>query len=234
MLLYWHPIPADDTLSVQLYPLAGGASIADEELADTTTPPGLYAADIGSPAEGTYAVRVLKGAAVIYQGLITITGPGPHVVDVTAQEVSVQQAIAAIGDIEGVSGNVTVYITPLSAGEQQRVKDRAITLDLGDSSPVTVYGLTDATGQLVDLNAVGDLRLVIEEHDGTDLQVIDDADILRSGESHEHFTFAPSVDVVGSLTTVDRPRRWALRLVENNKVLAKGPLKVERAALADP
>ena len=122
-------------------------------------------------------------------------------------------------------GGSTVNILPLSATATQRVSGTTITTFIGDRSPLTI-AVFDSTGTAVNLTTQGDLEVVIERRDGTDLQVIANASITISGGSSNQATFTPDATAVGSLGQ----HLWALRKTSNEGVLAHGNFVVTVAA----
>ena len=121
-----------------------------------------------------------------------------------------------------------VNITPLSAGVEQRVNGTNITLYLNEVKD-TMISITDSEGTAIDLSALT-LELAIEDHAGTDIQVIADADITISGDSSNNATFTNTAGVTAS----ERVLHWALRdITTGSEVLARGLINVKRAADGD-
>jgi len=125
-----------------------------------------------------------------------------------------------------VSGNVT--ITPLAAGVEQRVSGTTISLYTEEVKATTI-SISDADGDAVDLSGLT-LQLAIEDHAGSDVQVIADGSITRSGASSENATFTNSAAV----TATERVLRWSLRdITTGNEVLARGNIVVTNAGAED-
>ena len=121
-----------------------------------------------------------------------------------------------------------VNITPLSAGVEQRVNGTNITLYLNEVKATTI-SITDSEGTAIDLSALT-LEIAIEDHAGTDIQVIADADITISGGSSNNATFTNTAAVTAS----ERVLHWALRdITTGSEVLARGFINVKRAADGD-
>lgn len=138
------------------------------------------------------------------------------------------QALRDRGDVAWSGAGGSVNITPLSAGVEQRVNGTNITLYLNEVKATTI-SITDSAGTAIDLSALT-LELAIEDHAGTDIQVIADADITISGDSSNNATFTNTAAVTAS----ERVLHWALRdITTGSEVLARGLINVKRAADGD-
>jgi len=71
--------------------------------------------------------------------------------------------------------------------------------------------------------------VVIQRVRGQDLQVIEQADLEITGPDNNVLRFTPSSEV----TAEERDLLWALRVVDDGRVVMKGVLAVQWAALSD-
>lgn len=123
----------------------------------------------------------------------------------------------------------TVIVSPLAAGDVQRASGTTVVAYLGETADITVSGISDSSGDAIDLTAYT-LSLVIEDYDGTDVQVVAAANITVTGANHNNFHWTPSAAVTASV----RQLRWALRDTANGDyVLARGTIDVQIAAMED-
>ena len=137
----------------------------------------------------------------------------------------IQNGLALEATVQALDLSVTV--TPLAAGDTQRVDGTDVVAYIGEVSDITVYAVTDVDGNAVNLSTKT-LRIYIQELFGGDvIQTIEDAAITVSGGNNNDFTFTPSSDVTETRRKLD----WSLRDVnDGEKVLAHGTLDVQNAA----
>ena len=137
----------------------------------------------------------------------------------------IQSGLALEATVQALDLSVTV--TPLAAGDTQRVDGTDVVAYIGEVSDITVYAVTDVDGNAVNLSTKT-LRIYIQELFGGDvIQTIEDAAITVSGGNNNDFTFTPSSDVTETRRKLD----WSLRDVnDGEKVLAHGTLDVQNAA----
>ena len=114
-------------------------------------------------------------------------------------------------------GGSTINVYPVSASTPERVAGTTITFYRDEARSVSV--VTDFT--LTSLV----LRFVIEDGEGSDVLVIEDAQISRS-------TSTFTVSIPSSVTAQPTNYRWALRDVSGstNSVIARGVFSVQEAA----
>jgi hypothetical protein len=117
-----------------------------------------------------------------------------------------------------------VTVTPLTGVVENRVSGTTINLFVGETQTVAV-ACVDAEGDAVTLTGLT-LELVIETLTGTDVEVIADASITKSGST---FSFVVPTTVTASQRTL----RWALRKTTDGAVLMHGKMPVTKAAKSD-
>ncbi len=117
-----------------------------------------------------------------------------------------------------------ITVVPLTGVVESRVSGTTISLFTGETPSVSVACL-DAEGNAVTLTGLT-LELTIETLAGTDVEVIADADIGKSGST---FTFSPSTTVTATARTLN----WSLRKTSDDSVLMHGKMTVSKAAKAD-
>lgn len=126
-------------------------------------------------------------------------------------------------------GGSSVTVTPLSAGDVQRVDGTDIVCYVGETHDVTVYSVTDSEGTAVNLSTKT-LKLYFEVADIEEpLTTIAHADITVSGGSSNNFTFG----LPSTVTDRERDVLWSLRdTADGEYVLAHGTLTVTRTAFS--
>jgi hypothetical protein len=116
----------------------------------------------------------------------------------------------------GGGGSTTVNVYPVSASTPERVAGTTLTFYRDESRSVSV--VTDFT--LTSLT----LRFVIEDNDGNDVLVIENASITKSSQT---FTVTITTAVTANLGNY----RWSMRdITSGNSVVAFGVLTVQEAA----
>ena len=119
----------------------------------------------------------------------------------------------------GGGGSTTVNVYPVSASTPERVAGTTLTFYRDESRSVSV--VTDFT--LTSLT----LRFVVEDNDGRDVLVIENASITKSSQT---FTVTITTAVTASLGNY----RWSMRdITSGNSVIAFGVLTVQEAASKD-
>jgi hypothetical protein len=119
----------------------------------------------------------------------------------------------------GGGGSTTVNVYPVSASTPERVAGTTLTFYRDESRAVSV--VTDFT--LTSLT----LRFVVEDNDGNDVLVIENAAITKSQQT---FTVAITTAVTANLGNY----RWSMRdITSGNSVIAFGVLTVQEAASKD-
>ena len=119
----------------------------------------------------------------------------------------------------GGGGSTTVNVYPVSASTPERVAGTTLTFYRDESRAVSV--VTDFT--LTSLT----LRLVVEDNDGNDVLVIENAAITKSQQT---FTVSITTAVTANLGNY----RWSMRdITSGNSVIAFGVLTVQEAASKD-
>ena len=119
----------------------------------------------------------------------------------------------------GGGGSTTVNVYPVSASTPERVAGTTLTFYRDESRAVSV--VTDFT--LTSLT----LRFVVEDNDGNDVLVIENAAITKSSQT---FTVTITTAVTASLGNY----RWSMRdITSGNSVIAFGVLTVQEAASKD-
>ena len=119
----------------------------------------------------------------------------------------------------GGGGSTTINVYPVSASTPERVSGTTLTFYRDESRAVSV--VTDFT--LTSLT----LRLVVEDNDGNDVLVIENAAITKSSQT---FTVTITTAVTANLGNY----RWSMRdITTGNSVIAFGVLAVAEAASKD-
>lgn len=119
----------------------------------------------------------------------------------------------------GGGGSTTVNVYPVSASTPERVAGTTLTFYRDESRAVSV--VTDFT--LTSLT----LRFVVEDNDGNDVLVIENAAITKSSQT---FTVTITTAVTANLGNY----RWSMRdITSGNSVIAFGVLTVQEAASKD-
>ena len=119
----------------------------------------------------------------------------------------------------GGGGSTTVNVYPVSASTPERVAGTTLTFYRDESRSVSV--VTDFT--LTSLT----LRFVVEDNDGNDVLVIENAAITKSSQT---FTVSITTAVTANLGNY----RWSMRdITSGNSVIAFGVLAVAEAASKD-
>jgi hypothetical protein len=119
----------------------------------------------------------------------------------------------------GGGGSTTVNVYPVSASTPERVAGTTLTFYRDESRAVSV--VTDFT--LTSLT----LRFVVEDNDGNDVLVIENASITKSSQT---FTVTITTAVTANLGNY----RWSMRdITSGNSVIAFGVLTVQEAASKD-
>jgi len=119
----------------------------------------------------------------------------------------------------GGGGSTTVNVYPVSSSTPERVAGTTLTFYRDESRSVSV--VTDFT--LTSLT----LRFVVEDNDGNDVLVIENASITKSQQT---FTVSITTAVTSSLGNY----RWSMRdITSGNSVIAFGVLAVQEAASKD-
>jgi hypothetical protein len=125
-------------------------------------------------------------------------------------------SLAGGGGGGGGGGNTTVNVYPVSASTPERVAGTTLTFYRDESRSVSV--VTDFT--LTSLT----LRFVVEDNDGNDVLVIENAAITKSSQT---FTVSITTAVTANLGNY----RWSMRdITSGNSVIAFGVLTVQEAA----
>lgn len=119
----------------------------------------------------------------------------------------------------GGGGGTTVNVYPVSSSTPERVAGTTLTFYRDESrsvSVVTDFTLTSMT-----------LRFVVEDNDGNDVLVIENASITKSSQT---FTVSITTAVTANLGNY----RWSMRdITSGNSVIAFGVLTVQEAASKD-
>jgi hypothetical protein len=120
---------------------------------------------------------------------------------------------------DGIGGSSTINVYPVSASTPERVAGTTLTFYRDESRSVSV--VTDFT--LTSLT----LRFVVEDNDGNDVLVIENAAITKSSQT---FTVSITTAVTANLGNY----RWSMRdITTGNSVIAFGVLAVAEAASKD-
>ena len=120
---------------------------------------------------------------------------------------------------DGLGGSSTINVYPVSASTPERVAGTTLTFYRDESRSVSV--VTDFT--LTSLT----LRFVVEDNDGNDVLVIENAAITKSSQT---FTVSITTAVTANLGNY----RWSVRdITTGNSVIAFGVLTVQEAASKD-
>jgi hypothetical protein len=121
--------------------------------------------------------------------------------------------------MDGIGGSSTINVYPVSASTPERVAGTTLTFYRDESRAVSV--VTDFT--LTSLT----LRFVVEDNDGNDVLVIENAAITKSSQT---FTLSITTAVTANLGNY----RWSMRdITSGNSVIAFGVLTVQEAASKD-
>jgi hypothetical protein len=134
--------------------------------------------------------------------------------------VVVDPSVGILDEIrDGIGGSSTINVYPVSASTPERVAGTTLTFYRDESRAVSV--VTDFT--LTSLT----LRFVVEDNDGNDVLVIEDAAITKSSQT---FTVSITTAVTANLGNY----RWSMRdITSGNSVIAFGVLTVQEAASKD-
>jgi hypothetical protein len=120
---------------------------------------------------------------------------------------------------DSIGGSSTINVYPVSSSTPERVAGTTLTFYRDESRAVSV--VTDFT--LTSLT----LRFVVEDNDGNDVLVIENAAITKSGQT---FTVSITTAVTANLGNY----RWSMRdITTGNSVIAFGVLTVQEAASKD-
>jgi hypothetical protein len=134
--------------------------------------------------------------------------------------VIVDPSVGILDEIrDGLGGSSTINVYPVSASTPERVAGTTLTFYRDESRAVSV--VTDFT--LTSLT----LRFVVEDNDGNDVLVIENAAITKSSQT---FTVSITTAVTSNLGNY----RWSMRdITTGNSVIAFGVLTVQEAASKD-
>jgi hypothetical protein len=134
--------------------------------------------------------------------------------------VVVDPSVGILDEIrDGIGGSSTINVYPVSASTPERVAGTTLTFYRDESRSVSV--VTDFT--LTSLT----LRFVVEDNDGNDVLVIENAAITKSSQT---FTVSITTAVTANLGNY----RWSMRdITSGNSVIAFGVLTVQEAASKD-
>ena len=134
--------------------------------------------------------------------------------------VVVDPSVGILDEIrDGIGGSSTINVYPVSASTPERVAGTTLTFYRDESRAVSV--VTDFT--LTSLT----LRFVVEDNDGNDVLVIENAAITKSSQT---FTVTITTAVTSNLGNY----RWSMRdITTGNSVIAFGVLTVQEAASKD-
>jgi hypothetical protein len=131
----------------------------------------------------------------------------------------VDPSVGILDEIRDGLGGGTVNVYPVSASTPERVAGTTLTFYRDESRSVSV--VTDFT--LTSLT----LRFVVEDNDGNDVLVIENAAITKSSQT---FTVSITTAVTANLGNY----RWSMRdITTGNSVIAFGVLTVQEAASKD-
>ncbi len=131
----------------------------------------------------------------------------------------VDPSVGILDEIRDGLGDTTVNVYPVSASTPERVAGTTLTFYRDESRAVSV--VTDFT--LTSLT----LRFVVEDNDGNDVLVIENASITKSSQT---FTVTITTAVTANLGNY----RWSMRdITTGNSVIAFGVLTVQEAASKD-
>ena len=172
-----------------------------------------------------------NGVFVLEEPLTAAPSNGDEFVVIAGSHVhsvaDIQDGLALEATVQALDLSVTV--TPLSAGDVQRVEGTTIEAFVGELSDIST-SVSDANGDPVDLSTTT-LRIYIQNPtDSEVVQTIEDADITVSGGDSDTFTFTPDLEVVETR----RKLLWSLRDVDDGeKVLARGVLDIQTAAWSE-
>ncbi len=126
----------------------------------------------------------------------------------------------------GSGGGGSVVVSPIAGNAPDRVEETTLKAFVGETWSEQVGGI-DAEGDVIDFTALGDLKFVLEDRNGTDVLVIANADITKNST---YFQVSIDDQYIGD---VAQTMRWSLRQVTNNNVVLYGPFVVGYAADAD-
>lgn len=201
------------TITAKLFSAGSDTEVASVSATEATNRKGTYSAAYTDVAAGEYVLIALSSGTPVASWWVTLT--------LTTATFQVYER----SNLESLDLSVTV--TPLAAGDTQRVDGTDVVAYIGEVSDITVYAVTDVDGNAVNLSTKT-LRIYIQELFGGDvIQTIEDAAITVSGGNNNDFTFTPSSDVTETRRKLD----WSLRDVnDGEKVLARGTLDVQNAA----
>jgi hypothetical protein len=131
----------------------------------------------------------------------------------------VDPSVGILDEIRDGLGDTTVNVYPVSASTPERVAGTTLSFYRDESRSVSV--VTDFT--LTSLT----LRFVVEDNDGNDVLVIENASITKSSQT---FTVSITTAVTANLGNY----RWSMRdITSGNSVIAFGVLTVQEAASKD-
>ncbi len=131
----------------------------------------------------------------------------------------VDPSVGILDEIRDGLGDTTVNVYPVSASTPERVAGTTLTFYRDESRAVSV--VTDFT--LTSLT----LRFVVEDNDGNDVLVIENASITKSSQT---FTVTITTAVTANLGNY----RWSMRdITTGNSVIAFGVLTVQESASKD-
>jgi hypothetical protein len=125
----------------------------------------------------------------------------------------------AIGDVE-----VTTIVNPILAASITRSPTSAIKAYVGETATWLIAPV-NASGNSVNVSAMT-LRVVIEDATGTDIEVVENANITKTATT---YSFATSTANANVLTK----GRWSCRKTDTGEVISAGPYIVDYATGVD-
>jgi hypothetical protein len=200
-------------LTIELFPLAGGAitNTGGDTLTETTT--GCFTATVAESLSGKYRADVLRSGSVVYQGTLNT-------------------AISYVVDDPGTPGGTSVVVSPITSPMPSDVVGVTYPRAVGDVSPITVYGVVGSNGTAVDLTAQGTLEVVADYIENPELPNVR-TNLLTttatiSGASNNDWTFTPNA---ATMALVTNNVFVALRIASTKKSLSEIRLNIRQAGL---
>jgi hypothetical protein len=200
---------------------------------------GHFQATVAESLSGTYTAQIQNTSSqVIAYGDFDSTGLYVgRLTDVTGGDATAANQITIISDIADIDTDVQEMLTnqstiinniggglPASSRSAIRASGTTLSAFVGEEITFTIFPL-DALGNEID-PTLFTLRVVIEEQDKTDVQVIEDVDLTKTSISY-------SFTVTSATTATARTLRWSARQTASNLVFSQGTLNIVYAAILD-
>jgi hypothetical protein len=197
---------------------------------------GHFQATVAESLSGTYTAHIQNTSSqVIAYGDFDSTSL--YVGRLTTSDATAANQTTIISDIAGIDTDVQTVLTnqstiinniggglPASSRSAIRASGTTLSAFVGEEITFTIFPL-DALGNEID-PTLYTLRVVVEEQDKTDVQIIEDVDLTKTSTSY-------SFTITSATTATARTLRWSARQTASNLVFSQGTLNIAYAAILD-